>query len=134
MLIVPFILIFSLISPLCADKIRPVVVPQSSLVETTLPLQSEDEVIILDRLIEATSRQLHLQKTLKDAMIEFQEQRKAFELGDQSKRRAGLMVRFAREILEAICEQHIQYMFPQDYLEELQVFSSIAGKNRIKGP
>ncbi len=121
-------------SALYPDKIRPVIIPQSSLMETSLPLKEEDEVVVIDRLILATQAQLGMQKHLKELMITFQQQKEMFIQGDQSKKLATQMVRSAREILEIISDEKIHYLFSTDYLDELKMFSSIAGKNGIKRP
>jgi hypothetical protein len=128
-----FISIVSL-SQLSSDQIHSVVVPQSSLTQAVLPLLAEDEVIIAERLTEATRAQLDLQLHLKQLMIEFKEQKQVFIQGEQTKRHASRMVRTAREILDIISNQHLQYLFSPDYIEELTLFSSIAGKSVVKRP
>ncbi len=117
-----------------ADPVHPVIIPQSSLLKTALPLSEEDEVAAVGRLILTTEEQLKVQQHLKELMINFKKQKEAFIQGDQSKRNASTMVRTAREILQIITYQHLQFHFSKDYLDELTVFSSIAGKNGIKPP
>lgn len=119
---------------LFADPVHPVIVPQSSLMKTALPLSDEDEVAAVERIIHTTEDQLKVQQRLKDLMITFKKQKEAFIQGDQSKKTASAMVRTAREILQIITNQHLQFHFSKDYLDELTVFSSIAGKNGIKPP
>lgn len=117
-----------------AEPVHPVVVPQSSLLTTALPVADEDEVAAVERLIQATEDQLKMQQHLKDLMVRFKQLKESFIQGDQSKRNASAMVRTAREILDIISNQHLQFHFSKDYLDELTVFSSIAGKNGIKRP
>jgi hypothetical protein len=117
-----------------SHEVHPVIVPQSSLMQTALPLSEEDEVLAIDRLITATKEQLALQVRLKELMVDFKKQKETFIQGEQTKQHAGRMVRTARSILEIISDQHLQYLFSVDYMQELSMFSSIAGKNGIKRP
>jgi len=117
-----------------ADPVHPVVVPQSSLLRTALPITDEDEIVAVERLIQTTEDQLRMQEHLKELMLVFQKLKEAFVQGDQTKKNAGAMVRTAREILEIITNQHLEFHFSKDYLDELTLFSSIAGKNGIKRP
>ncbi len=121
-------------SLLFAEPVHPVVIPQSSLMQISLPVTEEDEVAAVDRLIQTTEDQLRMQQHLKDLMIQFKKYKEAFIQGDQTKKNASAMVRTAREILDIITSQHLQFHFSKDYLDELTVFSSIAGKNGIKRP
>lgn len=117
-----------------ADPVHPVIVPQSSLMRASLPVVEEDEVVVVERLIQSTEEQLRLQEHLKELMISFQKRKESFIQGDQTKKNASLMVRTAREILEIITNQHWQFHFSKIYLDELTIFSSIAGKTEIKRP
>ena len=110
------------------------VVPQSSLIEVALPLGPEDEIVAMDRLIQTTTEQLKLQQDLRDLMMQFKKLKGAFIQGDESKKTASAMVRTARRIMEIISEQHLQFHFSKDYLDELTLFASIAGKNGVKRP
>ncbi len=93
-----------------------------------------DELKIVDQLIETTKRQLETQKHLKDLMIQFRDQKESFVQGNQTKEHAGKMVRTARQIYEIITANHLEFLFPKDYLDELTFFSSIAGKSGISKP
>ncbi len=117
-----------------SEPVHPVIVPQSSLMQASLPLTEEDEMIIVERLIHTTEDQLKLHHHLKELMIQFKQYREAFIQGDHSKKNASSMVRSARQILDIITTQHLEFHFSKDYLDELTVFSSIAGKNGIKRP
>ncbi len=88
-----------------------------------------DEVSSLENLIAANEKHLLAQKQLKEKMKLFQKQKDEFMLGNQSKSHAYAMVSNAREILTTIREEHLSYLFPTDYLEELIFFSSIAAKS-----
>ena len=112
-------LMMALFSPLIAEK-----------KEESIPLFIvEDEVVIIDRLIEATENQLESHKKLKKMMEEFKKQKEMFAIGQQSKERAWRMVRMASGILSAIESENLQRLFDASYLEELAFFSSIADKN-----
>lgn len=91
-------------------------------------------MVIVDRLIQNSQNQLDTQIHLKELMIRFNHLKEAFVQGDESKKTASAMVYTAREILEIISDQHLEFHFSKDYLDELTLFSSIAGKNGIKRP
>jgi hypothetical protein len=109
-------------------------IPQSSLIETSLSLIAEDELKTLDQLISSTEAQLETQKQLKLLMLQFKKQREDFVQGNQTKSHASRMVRTARQIYEMITSNHIEHLFAKDYVEELTFFSSIAGKTAVTRP
>jgi hypothetical protein len=109
-------------------------VPKSSLVETLQALTTQDEVEVVGRLIVATQHQLEVQTELKRLMVEFKQQEDAFADGLQTKAHAAKMVRTARRLLELITDLHVQHLFSSQYMEELTLFSSIAGKTTPPRP
>lgn len=111
-----------------------VVVPNTDFSRVSLPSVDEDEFVAVDRMIQVTQEQLQLQQHLKAMMLEFEHQKEAFVQGNQTKSHVSLMVRNARDILSLITEQHWQVHFSQSYLDELNLFASIAGKSGIKRP
>lgn len=108
--------------------------PESSLIMASENMTDTDELKIADQLIVTTRRQLEMQKNLKDLMVQFRDQKESFVQGNQTKEHAGKMVRTARQIYEIITANHLEYVFPKDYLDELTFFSSIAGKSGISKP
>ena len=118
----------------CFGENPTLLIPQSSLIETHVPLGAEDEVKTIDQLIVATTQQLESQKQLKELMLQFKKQREEFVQGNQTKSHAGRMVRTARQIYEMITLNHIEHLFAKDYLDELSFFASIAGKSSVKRP
>ena len=115
------ILILGLVGPLFA-------------LDETLSKPAEGEVARIDHLIEATEQKLQKQKELKGLMLAFHEQEERFFLGDQSKMHAAKMVHSAREILDIIKTSHLEHLFSSEYMEELALFSSIAGKTTPARP
>lgn len=109
-------------------------VPQSSLMEVALPVTEEDEIKRIDQLIQNTELQLERQKQMRDLMVQFKKQRDEFVQGNQTKQHAGKMVRTARQIYEMINSNHLEHLFAKDYMDELQFFSSIAGKTAVSRP
>lgn len=109
-------------------------VPQSSLLEHMPAIGVEDEIQVLEHLIASTSKQLEAEKQLKDLMVEFRKEQEEFVQGNQTKSHASRMVNTAREIHTLILENHIEHLFPKNYLEEISFFSSIAGKRTITKP
>jgi hypothetical protein len=87
-----------------------------------------DETELLDQLIQTTTRQLHVQKEIKDLMESYRYQCDLFEKGKQTKAQVLRMVTTASQILTKITENHLQQLFSAAYLEELALFSSIAAK------
>lgn len=108
----------------------------SSLFAADEPLlkTDQDEISQVSHLIEATQEKLSKQKELKALMLIFQEQEEQFFLGDQSKTHAAKMVHSARQILEMIKAYHLEHLFSSEYMEELTLFSSIAGKTSPTRP
>jgi hypothetical protein len=92
----------------------------------------ENEIEVMGHLIDATQQKLDEQQALKKLMIVFQEQQERFFRGDQSKEHASRMVHSARQILDLIKDAHLTHLFTSEYLEELTLFSSIAGKSAPK--
>jgi hypothetical protein len=109
-------------------------VPQSSLQESGHQINSENEIATMNNLVENTLHQLEVQKQMRQLMVDFQKQKEEFARGNQTKAHAAQMVRTARFVYESIQAHHLQYLFSQEYLDELLFFSSIAGKNRIRSP
>lgn len=99
-----------------------------------LSLNSDNEIAVMDRLITATSQQLEEQKALETLMRLFRVQKQQFIEGNETKQQAGLIVKTARQILEKIEELHLQHLFSSEYMEELALFSSIAGKTAPRRP
>lgn len=109
-------------------------IPQSTLMEVALPVSEEDEIKRIDQLIQNTELQLERQRQMRELMIQFKKQRDEFVQGNQTKQHAGKMVRTARQIYEMINANHLEHLFAKDYMDELQFFSSIAGKTAVSRP
>lgn len=129
-----FALFFLCFSPFCNGENRTLLIPQSSLMDVSLPLAEDDEMKVIDQLIVATTTQLEAQKQLKALMFQFKKQREEFVQGNQTKVHAGRMVRTARQIYEMVTANHLEHLFAKDYLDELTFFSSIAGKTAVTRP
>lgn len=91
--------------------------------------QVNDEVEAIDNLIKATEQKLEVEKQLKTLMIKFNQQQDEFFKGNQTKHHAFRMVSTAREIMEIVSNNHLKHLFSKEYLDELVLFSSIAGKS-----
>jgi hypothetical protein len=94
----------------------------------------EDEIHIVEKLIATTEEQLKKQKWLREQMSQFQKRREEFVQGNHSKAHASQLVHSARKIYATIQEGHFEHLFSKDYLDELQFFSSIAGKTSVGRP
>lgn len=95
---------------------------------------ADEEIAAVDHLIASTQKHLSIQHSLKEKMIQFNDQKERFILGEQSKQHATKMVHTAKEILKIIKDEKLQYLFSSQYLEELALFSSIAEKNKPSRP
>jgi len=102
----------------------------------SLPLWGEMtiEEDTLQQFVERREYALQRQKELQKRIRLFHEEKQRFSESDVSKQQARRMVNAAKDVLEIITEQHLQYLFSSDYMEELLLFSSIAGKNRPTRP
>lgn len=131
-----FLILPSAISLLgvCSAENPTLHVPQSSLIETSVPLGESDEINMIDQLISTTQHQLETQKQIKNLMLQFKKQREEFVQGNQTRAHAGKMVRTARQIYEMITSNHMEHLFAKDYIDELTFFSSIAGKTALSRP
>ncbi len=118
---------------LCLGESPTLIVPDALLIETR-PLLDDDEIKIVDKLIRVTQEQLRKQEQLRELMLFFQKHKEEFIQGNQSKAQASRLVRTARQIQEMIQENHLEHLFAKDYLDELQFFSSIAGKTSLSRP
>lgn len=94
-------------------------------------LCAEEEVNKVKCLIQATEKQLSKQKELQKEMILFEVQKEQFILGEQTIAHTTTMIKTATHILSLIAENHLNYLFTSDYMEELALFTSIGAK---KGP
>ncbi|MBI2742794.1 MAG: hypothetical protein HYX48_02630 [Chlamydiales bacterium] len=94
----------------------------------------EDESKAVDNLIDATLQKLDQQKELKRLMALFRDQEERFFRGDQSKEHSSKMVNTARQILDLIKKGHLEHLFSSEYMEELALFSSIAGRTTPARP
>jgi hypothetical protein len=108
----------------------------SSLTALEEPLLStvEDEIARIDHLIAATEEKVVQQRALRELMLRLQVQEEQFFKGDQSKAHAKKMVDSASQVLELIKASHLEHLFSSTYLEELALFSSIAGKTSPARP
>lgn len=95
---------------------------------------AEDELETMKHLITVTEQQLAVQKQLRNLMAEFKKQKDRFFKGDQSNKHSFKMVKTASTILQIINDNHLQHLCSSEYLEELTLFSSIAGKNTPARP
>lgn len=94
----------------------------------------EDEIKIVEQLIATTEQRLKVQKQLRELMVTYQTEKEVFAQGNQTKPQVARLVRLGRSIYELIESNHFEHLFAKDYLDELQFFSSIAGKKTVTRP
>jgi hypothetical protein len=130
-----FTALFLLCFPLLCQAENPtLLVPQSPLIQTSVPVGGEDEIRVIEQLIVSTAAQLEMEKHLRELMLQFNKQQEEFIQGNQTKAHASRLVRTARQIYETITANRLEHLFAKDYLDELTFFSSIAGKTSVTRP
>ena len=93
-----------------------------------------DEVEMIEKLMNLTEEQLKSQKELKNLMALFKTQQDTFFHGNQTKEHAAQMVTTAAHILKVIDAHNYRHLFSLLYLQELEIFASIANKNTPARP
>jgi hypothetical protein len=127
------ILIFPWIALSLAEN-PTLLIPQSSLIETSVPLSPEDELKTIEQLIINTTKQLETEKQLRELMMQFKKQKDEFIQGNQTRSHTARMVKTARQIHEMLIVHHLDHLFTKEYIDELVFFSSIAGKSAVTRP
>ena len=94
----------------------------------------KDEVSAVEELISVTKDKLAEEEKLKKLLLDFRLCRAQFSHNSESKELAFKLVSTARKILEIVKNEHLEHLFPSDYLEEITFFSSIAAKNQPARP
>lgn len=93
-----------------------------------------DEIEAIDKLMNLTEQQFFTQKELKSLMSLFKTQQDAFFNGNQTKEHTVQMVTTAARILKIIDTHNYRHLFSLLYLQELEMFASIANKNTPARP
>lgn len=93
-----------------------------------------DQIKVIDSLIEIEENKLCAQKKLKELMMDLKNQEEVFLKNPNDKKQAYQLVSIARSALEIIKEMKIEHLFSETFLEDLQFYSSIAGKLKPSRP
>ncbi|MGE5196631.1 MAG: hypothetical protein ACM3JI_04815 [Anaerolineae bacterium] len=102
---------------------------RAALLQPGQPLPSSvDEVTALDEIIDLSEKQLSNYKHLRHLILEFKNQKEQFLEQNLPKKQVSHMLKTSKEILEIITSSKINHFFPNEYLDELAVFSSVASK------
>src|SRR5262249_55764715 len=96
--------------------------------------QAANELQALDRLIDATQKNLEKQRALRVAIADYLKLQDLYLKNDQDKELMFRMVKNAHRILESIKENHLVHLFNADFISELTLFSQIAVKKGIPKP
>lgn len=102
--------------------------------EIVLSADEGNEIKAMENVIVHTEKRLADEKKLKELMVEFKAQQDRFFLGEQTGVLAAHMCKTARLILNLVTEHHLHYLFSKTYMDELTLFSSIAGKSTPPRP
>lgn len=103
-------------------------IPDSPFLEKLNLEPSENEMIVIDRLIRITEKQLAAQKRIKILIGQMYHDKELFLKGGQSKIHAKYMVDAASEILGLIRLCKLQHLFSSEFMEELTVYDEIRKK------
>lgn len=93
-----------------------------------------DQIKVIDSLITLEEKKLTSQKKLKELMLFLKAQEDLFLQAPSDKKQAYTLVSTARSALEIITELHIEHLFSESFLQDLQFYSSIAGKLKPSRP
>ena len=107
------------------------VFPAQNLIKSLNIEPAEDELVTIERLLQATQKQVAIQEQLKNLMIRLQREKDLFIKGDQSKLHARYMISTAAQIYRTIRVHGMQSLFASDFLEELALFTSIGKRDRV---
>lgn len=97
----------------------------SSLFAEMAPLQEQDEVIVLKRLIEVSKNNLLEQEELLKEVVLFKKKREDFIKDPTSAKLATMLVKTAVRLNEKIQKSHLTHLFSTSLLEEIKFFSEV---------
>lgn len=103
-------------------------IPDSPFLEKIDVEPSENEMVVIDRLIRMTEKQLSAQKRIKILIGQMYHDKELFLKGDQSKIHAKYMIASASEILALIRQYKLQHLFSLEFMEELTVYNEMRSK------
>ena len=86
---------------------------------------NDDELKAITNLIETTEKRLENQKKIRELMVVFREENKAFEKGKEEKRIGYQMAKTADKIILLIEAEHLQTLFSSSYMEELIFYRNL---------
>lgn len=91
-----------------------------------------DPLTSLDHLISSTEETLQKEKRLRTLMVEYEKVQAICFRDPDDRDRMVVMVKKAQDLLAAIKELNVLYMFDEDFLKELSLFSRVATKNTVE--
>lgn len=103
-------------------------IPDSPFLESIDIEPSEDELVVIERLIRMTEKQLQAQKRIKILIGQMYHDRELFLKGDQSKIHAKYMIDSASEMLSLIRLYRLQHLFSPEFMEEVTLYNQIGKK------
>lgn len=103
-------------------------IPDSPFLESIDIEPSEDELVVIERLIRMTEKQLQAQKRIKILIGQMYHDKELFLKGDQSKIHAKYMIDSASEMLSLIRFYRLQHLFSPEFMEEVTLYNQIGKK------
>ena len=100
--------------------------------QTVLVYAQEADITAVEQLITSTYQRLERAEELRDLMLRFKEQKARFAEGEQTKAQTAHIIFIARDILKIIEEEHLQYLFSEEHMQELVFLNSILDKTAPK--
>lgn len=93
---------------------------------TVFSIEEDHEVETVQQLMRVTEQNLEDQKQLLAFLKDYKEKRFAYTQDKENREQAGLMVESAHTALQFIEEHHLNHLFTQEFLKELQFFEQFA--------
>lgn len=103
-------------------------IPDTPFLESIDIEPSEDELVVIERLIRMTEKQLQAQKRIKILIGQMYHDKELFLKGDQSKIHAKYMIDSASEMLSLIRLYRLQHLFSPEFMEEVTLYNQIGKK------
>jgi len=98
---------------------------------TSFAAPNADALESLEQSIACTQKTLESQKKLKELLFEYTALKKKFLKELSTKAEAWTMTNISLDMSKIIKQEHLEPLFPPEFLEELKVFSSFARKTSI---
>lgn len=98
---------------------------------TAFPLIADEEIETIQELIAVTEKNLTTQKKLLTALVQFKHARADFIAEPTSGQLATRLVKSAMQVQRQIEKEHLAYLFPTDFLSEMQFYTRVGNREKV---